>query len=48
MGSELKNAVEDQISALEEDISPIPTIILDNVVSFSLHPEVKADENEAA
>lgn len=48
VGRELEHAVERQATTLEEHVSPVPAIILDNMVRLGLDPEVKRDERKAA
>jgi len=38
VGSQFENAVKDQITALEEAVAPIPSVILDDIMSLSLDP----------
>jgi hypothetical protein len=45
---ELEDAIEYEGTALEEDVTPVPTIVLDNVVCFCFYPEVECDQCEAA
>lgn len=45
---ELKDTIKDEIAALEEAVAPIPTVILYDIVRFSLHPEVERNEREAS
>ena len=44
MRCKLKHTVEYKIAPLEENVSPVPTIILDDVMRLSFHPEVEANE----
>lgn len=46
--SELENSVKDQVSSLEKDISPIPTIVFDDIVSFNFDPKVKPNKRQGA
>ena len=46
MGCKLEDAVENQVASLEEAVSPVPAVVLDDVVCFSLNPGVKTDEEE--
>ena len=47
MGSQFKYTIEDKCATLEEYITPIPTIVLHNVVSFSLDPNIKTNKRNA-
>jgi len=47
MGCKLKNSVEDQVASLEEAVTPIPAVVLDDVVCFSFNPGVETDEEES-
>lgn len=47
MRCEFEHAVKYKIAALEEHVSPIPSVILDDVMSLSFYPEVKADKRDA-
>jgi hypothetical protein len=44
MRGQLKNAVEDESATLEEHITPVPSVVLHNIVSFRFYPEVKSNE----
>ena len=46
VGCELKDAIKDEVSALEEDVTPVPAIILDDVVGLLLDPKVEEDEED--
>ena len=48
MGSQFKYTIKDKCATLEENITPIPTIVLHHVVCFSLDPNVKTDKGNAA
>lgn len=48
MRGELEHAVEDQRTTLEENVAPVPAVVLYNVVSLGLDPEVKCDEGNTA
>jgi len=43
MRSKLEHTIKDKCTTLEEAVSPIPTIVLDDIVSFGLHPEVETN-----
>lgn len=46
MRRKFKDAIEDKCTALEEDVSPVPTIVFDYVMSFGFDPKVKRDEGD--
>ncbi len=48
VGREFKDAVEDKVAALKEDVSPIPAIVLDHVVSLLFDPKVEEDKDDAS
>lgn len=48
MRRELEHAIEDQRASLEKDITPVPPIVLDDVVSLGLDPEIECDQRNAA
>ena len=48
VGREFEDAVEHEGTALEEDVAPVPAIVLDDVVSLCLNPDVERDEDESA
>ena len=39
-----EHTIKDEVAALEKDVTPVPTIILDDAVRFGFHPEIKHDE----
>jgi hypothetical protein len=45
---ELEDTIEYKGTALEENITPVPTIVLDDVVRFRFYPEVECDQCETA
>lgn len=47
MRRELEDTVERKAAALEENIAPVPAIILDDVMCLGLHPQVERDEGDA-
>jgi len=47
MRREFEHAVKYKIAALKEHISPIPSVIFDDVMSLGLYPKVKPDEHNA-
>ena len=48
MGGELEDAIKNERAALEEDVTPVPAVVLDDVVRFAFDPPVENDEREAA
>ena len=48
MRCELEHAIKDQATTLEEDISPVPAVILHDAVRFRFNPEIERDECETA
>ena len=48
MRRKLEDAIEDEGSTLEEYIAPVPAVIFDDMVSFSLDPEVEGNESYSA
>lgn len=47
MRRQLENAVKHEGATLEEDVAPVPTVILYDMVGFRLDPEVECNEGEA-
>ena len=43
MRGELEHAVKDERAALEEDVAPVPAVVLDDIVSLGLDPKVECD-----
>ena len=43
MRSKLEHAIEHESATLEKYVTPVPTIVLDDIVSFSLYPQVEPD-----
>ena len=41
MRSKLKHAIEYESPALKEYVAPVPTIVLDDVVSLGLYPQIE-------
>lgn len=48
VGSKLEDTIKDQCTTLEEDVAPIPSIIFDDIVSFSFDPQIESDEGDTA
>jgi hypothetical protein len=48
MWREFKHAIKDEGATLKETVTPIPAIVLDNVVGLGLDPKVERDEDDAA
>jgi hypothetical protein len=44
VGSQFENAIEYQGSSLEETITPVPAVVLYDVVGFDFHPEIEANQ----
>jgi hypothetical protein len=47
MRGEFENTVEYESAALEKHVSPVPSVILDDIVSLGFDPEVEADHSDA-
>jgi hypothetical protein len=45
--SELEHAIKNEIAALEENISPVPAIVLHNIVCLCFDPKVERDQRNA-
>jgi hypothetical protein len=48
MRSKLKDTIEDKIAPLEETVTPVPAIVLDDVVGFGLDPEIEANQSDSS
>jgi len=48
MGGQLEDAIENQVSTLEEAVAPIPTVVFDDIVGFGLHPKVEPDQRNTS
>ena len=48
MWGKLEHAIKDERATLEEDVAPVPPVILDDVVRFRLDPQVEHDKEESA
>lgn len=48
MWCELEHAIKDQVSTLEKDITPVPTIIFHDAVCFGFDPEIEHDQRHTA
>lgn len=44
MWCELEHTVKDEVTALKENITPVPAVILYNAVRFRFDPEIERDE----
>lgn len=44
MRSELEHTIEHEGATLEKDVTPVPAIIFDDIVSLSLYPQVEPDQ----
>jgi len=42
--SELENTIENQSATLEKYVTPVPTIVLDDIVGLGLYPQVEPDQ----
>jgi hypothetical protein len=45
---QLKDTIEHESTALEENVTPVPTIIFHYVVGFRFDPKVKSNEQKSA
>ncbi len=48
MRRELKYAVKDECTTLEEAVAPVPAIVLNDMVCFGLDPEIERDQKDAS
>lgn len=48
MRCELEHTIEDQVTALEEDITPIPAVIFHDTMCFCLDPKIERDQRNTA
>ena len=49
MRSQLEYAIKDEMGELvEKDIAPVPSVILDYIMSFSFDPEIEDNQSDAA
>lgn len=48
MRGQLKDTIEYEGTSLEEDVAPVPAVILDDVVGLRLHPQIEPDERKSA
>lgn len=46
MRCHFEHPIKDEGTALEKDVAPIPAVVLDDVMSLCLDPEVERDEGE--
>ena len=46
--SKLKHAIEYESAALEKHVTPVPAIVLDDVVSLGLYPQVEPDQGHSS
>ena len=44
MRSELEDAIENESATLEKHVTPVPAIVLDDIMSLSLYPQVEPDQ----
>lgn len=47
MGRELKDTIKHECSPLEKAVAPVPTVIFDDVMGFSLHPQIESDKGDS-
>lgn len=45
MGSELEDAIEYESATLEKHVTPVPAIILDDVMGLGLYPQIEPDQS---
>ena len=43
--SEFEHAIEYEGSTLEKYVAPVPAVVLDDIVSFGLYPQIKPDQS---
>ena len=48
MWCELEDAIEDEITTLEEDITPVPAVILYNTMRLHFDPEIEREQCDTA
>jgi hypothetical protein len=48
MRCELKHAVKDECTALEEAVAPVPAIVLNDMVRLGLDPEIERDQDDTS
>lgn len=48
MRCQLEDTVEDESAALEEHITPVPTIVFHDMMGLSFDPEIECDQDKAA
>ena len=48
MRGKFKYTIEDESTALEEHIAPVPAVVLDHVVRLGLDPKVEGNQRNAA
>ena len=47
MWRQFEDSIKDEGATLEEDVAPIPTIVFDDMMSFSLDPKIESNKCEA-
>ena len=48
MGSKLENSIEHEGSTLEKHVTPVPTIVLDDIMSLRLYPQVEPNQGNSS
>ena len=48
MWGKLEHAVKDERAALEENVAPVPAVVLHDVVRFGLYPKIEGNQSDAA
>jgi len=46
--SHFEDTIENEGTALEETVAPVPAIIFDDMVCFGLDPEIESDEEKSS
>jgi len=44
---QFKYTIKNEVSALEEAVTPVPTVVFNHVVGLGLNPEIEANESNA-
>ena len=44
MRSKLEHAIENEGATLKKDVAPVPTVVLDDIVSLSLYPQIEPNQ----
>ena len=48
MRRELKHAVKDKCTTLEEAVAPVPAIVLNDMVGLGLDPEIERNQGDTS